>query len=411
MYTTKVKNKNEIVSVKHTSRPIQVFGSGKRGPRGIQGEQGNDGPPGDPASNLVTSVNGQQGVVVLNADDISDSLTNNRFVSSAQLALIDASIQPGGNISQLTNDEGFISDLSTFSTTNLVEGSNLYYTNTRVDARIALQAGQPDGLATLGSDGKIPSSQLSAIAITDTFVVASQVAMLALTAEIGDIAVRTDLNKTFILKTAGASTLGNWQELLNPTDTVLSVNSQTGAVSLTTAHIPEASNLYYTDERVDDRVSSLLSAGVGIALSYNDAGGLLTISTQQNAIPSDLATSGPPVTLIAGQDLVFGDICYVKSDGKMGKADSDAIATATALFMALGTIANDASGSFATPGNFVRNDAWSWTVGGTIYLSGTAGAMTQTMPTATNSVVQILGVAMHADRMFFIPQLVQIENV
>jgi parallel beta-helix repeat protein len=57
--------------------------------------------------------------------------------------------------------------------------------------------------------------------------------MLALTAEVGDVAVRTDLSKSFILKTAGASTLANWQELLTPTDAVLSVNGQTGTVSLT----------------------------------------------------------------------------------------------------------------------------------------------------------------------------------
>lgn len=62
-------------------------------------------------------------------------------------------------------------------------------------------------MATLGSDAKIPSAQLPAIAITDTFPVASQAGMLALTAELGDVAVRTDLNKSFILKTAGASTL------------------------------------------------------------------------------------------------------------------------------------------------------------------------------------------------------------
>jgi hypothetical protein len=55
--------------------------------------------------------------------------------------------------------------------------------------------------------------------------------MLALTAEVGDVAVRSDLNKSFILKTAGASTLGNWQELLTPTDAVLSVNGQTGAIT------------------------------------------------------------------------------------------------------------------------------------------------------------------------------------
>ena len=71
-----------------------------------------------------------------------------------------------------------------------------------------------------------------ALAISDTFVVASQEAMLALTAEVGDIAIRTDLNKSFILKEEGASVLANWQELLTPTDAVTSVAGKTGVVTL-----------------------------------------------------------------------------------------------------------------------------------------------------------------------------------
>jgi hypothetical protein len=55
--------------------------------------------------------------------------------------------------------------------------------------------------------------------------------MLALTAEVGDLAVRTDLNKTFILRVSPASTLGNWQELLAPTDSVTSVYGRTGVVT------------------------------------------------------------------------------------------------------------------------------------------------------------------------------------
>jgi hypothetical protein len=87
------------------------------------------------------------------------------------------------------------------------------------------------GYAGLDSSGKINPSQLPAIAITDTFVVASQAAMLALAAETGDIAVRTDLSKTFILKGAVASVLANWQELITPTDSVSSVFGRTGVVT------------------------------------------------------------------------------------------------------------------------------------------------------------------------------------
>lgn len=124
---------------------------------------------------------------------------------------------------------------------------------------------------------------------------------------------------------------------------------------------------------------------------------------------SDLGSAGLKTTLTAGEDLVFGDVTYVKSDGKMGKADADAIATSSAIAFCLATIANDASGAFLLHG-FVRNDGWNWTVGGLIYLSTTAGGMTQTAPSGTDDVIQILGVATHADRMYFNPQLVQVEH-
>ena len=42
----------------------------------VTGAKGDKGDPGDPASNLVTSVNGRQGVVVLDTDDIADTAAN-----------------------------------------------------------------------------------------------------------------------------------------------------------------------------------------------------------------------------------------------------------------------------------------------------------------------------------------------
>lgn len=93
---------------------------------------------------------------------------------------------------------------------------------------------------TLDGSGKLSTGVLPALAITDTFVVGSQAAMLALTVEVGDVAVRSDLNKTFILQTADPTVLGHWQELLTPTDLVSSVNGMTGAVSLTAANVSAA---------------------------------------------------------------------------------------------------------------------------------------------------------------------------
>ena len=110
-------------------------------------------------------------------------------------------------------------------------------TKAYADTKIAsTEKGAVNGVATLGSDGKLTTAQIPDVTITDTSVVSSQAAMLALTAQVGDVAVRTDLNKSFILKTAGASTLANWQELLTPTDAVQSVDGQTGTVNLSSTY-------------------------------------------------------------------------------------------------------------------------------------------------------------------------------
>lgn len=106
----------------------------------------------------------------------------------------------------------------------------------------------------LDANGKLSDSVLPALAISETFVVASQAAMLALTAQVGDVCVRTDLNKSYILKTAGASTLANWQELLTPTDAVQSVNGHTGAVTLTQADL----NIIYSSTQPSNPVTGMI---------------------------------------------------------------------------------------------------------------------------------------------------------
>lgn len=88
--------------------------------------------------------------------------------------------------------------------------------------------GAPNGVAPLDSSGLLPSSYLPSISITSTSVVASEAAMLALDAEEGDVAVRTDFipSRAFIL-TGTASVLGDWQAL-DPAYTVTTVNGLSG---------------------------------------------------------------------------------------------------------------------------------------------------------------------------------------
>lgn len=95
-----------------------------------------------------------------------------------------------------------------------------------------LAAGTGAGqVPVLDANSKLDTSIIPAVAITDTFPVASEAEMLALTAERGDIAIRSDLNKCFVLKVEPAATLANWKELLTPTDAVLSVAGLKGAIT------------------------------------------------------------------------------------------------------------------------------------------------------------------------------------
>lgn len=152
--------------------------------------------------------------------------------TSIKADLTTVTLTTGGSLELLAFDSyGRLSQTAPASTSNLAEGSNLYYTNARVAAYIATVAGQPSGLATLDSGGKVPITQLPAAAISQTYVESSQAAMLALAADVGDICVRTDINETFILQALPASTLGNWVQLLFPTAGVSSFNGRTGAVN------------------------------------------------------------------------------------------------------------------------------------------------------------------------------------
>ena len=48
-----------------------------------------------------------------------------------------------------------------------------------------------------------------------------------------------------------------------------------------------ATNLYFTNERVDDRVNALLTAGANISLTYDDAAGTLTIAATEDNLSNN----------------------------------------------------------------------------------------------------------------------------
>lgn len=133
-----------------------------------------------------------------------------------------------------------------------------------------LNAGTGAGkVPVLDGNAKLDVAIIPAVAITDTFAVASDAEMLALAAERGDIAIRSDLNKCFVLKSEPAATLGNWKELLTPTDAVLSVVGLKGAI--TAAALKTALAMAISDVAGLQAALDALSAG-----KFDKIGGQLT---------------------------------------------------------------------------------------------------------------------------------------
>ena len=111
-------------------------------------------------------------------------------------------------------------------------------------------------------------------------------------------------------------------------------------ISFDTDSVSEgSSNLYFTNERVDDQVNTLLQAGTGIQLTYDDTAGTLTIANTNDA---DITG------VVAGNGLTGGGTAgtvtlNVAVDDSSIEIDSDALqvkASGITNAMLAGSIAN-----------------------------------------------------------------------
>lgn len=188
-------------------------------------------------------------------------------------------------------------------------------------------------IPVLNASGKLSDIVIPNIAITDTFVVATQTAMLALTAQVGDVAIRTDLNKSFILQTSPASVLASWQELRTPTDTVSRVNGQTGVVVLGGGDILVETGSTVTDAAtiaVGDTIDSALdklNTKIGTKLNKNAA---ITANTKTKI------TYDENGLVIAGTDATASD--FVLTGYAKNTNPDVAVATTDTISAAIGKL-------------------------------------------------------------------------
>jgi hypothetical protein len=118
--------------------------------------------------------------------------------------------------------------------------------------------------------GTLPTSVIPALAISDVFQVANQAAMLALNAQRGDVAVRTDTGSSYILSADTPSTLSAWIEM-PAIGKITSVNGQQGVVVLSKSDV----GLSNVDNVKQQPYSNALAqlAGLGVPANQIIVGG------------------------------------------------------------------------------------------------------------------------------------------
>jgi hypothetical protein len=269
-------------------------------------------------------------------------------------------------------------------------------------------AGAALGVATLDAGGKVPVSELpaavlGALSYQGTWNASTNTPTL--TSSTGT------KGYYYVVSVAGNTNLDGitdwlvgdwavyngtvWQKVDN-TETVTSVNGQTGAVVLTTTNIAEGTNLYYTDARA--RAS--LSAGTGI--SYVSGTGVITNSAPDQTVVlnagTGISTSGtyPNFTITNTSPSLGGDVvgpasstdnAIARFDTTTGKLLQNSVVTVGDTGAVSGVTTLAASTSVTTPivqatnsaGLALRNSA------GTTQISmGGGGGDNVTIAVATN---------------------------
>ncbi len=172
----------------------------------------------------------------------TDGVGNLSFVNISSLGLLNpSSIVNGTGLTWTQISPGILRgdvSLSPFSTTNLVEGSRLYFTNERVDDRVNALLLAGTGITKSYNDG------------------------------------------------ADSLTLG------------------VTLVPFSTTDLVEGSRLYFTNERVDDRVAALIQNSASVTWTYNDS--LNTLTAEAVTSPLQIEKDGVLVAARGKVDFITG---------------------------------------------------------------------------------------------------------
>ncbi|NIP51825.1 MAG: hypothetical protein GWN55_07340, partial [Phycisphaerae bacterium] len=176
----------------------------------------------DSAGAPVQSVNAQSGAVVLDADDIDDAATTNKFVTAAQIALINGAVQNTGNES-IAGDKTFTGS-TILAATEVTTGAVLTVDGTQLatvptidfssDATCGIgfaDGGRnPGGLSFISNSAqRFTVADTGNISFTSLSLSSNQINSVADPTSAQDAATKNYVDTNAVLKTGDESIAGN----------------------------------------------------------------------------------------------------------------------------------------------------------------------------------------------------------
>ncbi len=175
---------------------------------------------------------------------------------------------------------------------------------------------------------------------------------------------------------------------------------------------------------------ALLSGGAGADVSWGAPAPAAHASTHESAGSDEIRNSelnpsladetgsGLLAIITVGENVVTGDTCYMKADGKYWKTDADGAATMPAKVIIIdATIAADASGIAMHIGYYRNDDRYNWTLGNgeanLLFAHTTAGEIVQfaNRPVGSGDQLQVVGYVVTDNVIFFDGNLVLAQIV
>jgi len=232
-------------------------------------------------------------------------------------------------------------DGATVVADNIVDEANLKISNSPTNGQfLSAQSGNTGGLTwatpadttyTAGTGISISGTTISAsaVALTTVQTAANESAHLLLTAQEGDVVVRSDENKSYVHNGGSASSMADYTLLSTPTDSVLSINGNTGAISAAqiAGAVEAASNSNTFTDADHTKLNSALTSSDLLDeddLSTDSA----TKAASQQSIKAYVTTqvnsisAAPVITATASGAIAANKSCVVNSNGTVSQVAS-----------------------------------------------------------------------------------------